>query len=113
MLVALEYVLGGWPISRVLLEAGLRSLVLGMSELASRGLVMPIGTHAAYDFATSPVGQNLGPGRWRSIIAAGDKSRVQRLITVSYLVVMSLALTGLCVFDRRVKRRGPDAVAAT
>ena len=52
-LFAIEHMIGGANWSNALFGAGMGSLVFGMAALATRGLAMPIGLHAAYNIATA------------------------------------------------------------
>ncbi|HEY1685484.1 MAG TPA: type II CAAX endopeptidase family protein [Tepidisphaeraceae bacterium] len=101
---ALEHWVGGWSLSRAILGAGVGSLVFGMAAIATRGLALPIGLHAAWNFGDSMIGQNYSAGFWKAIVENGQAERFQSLITISYLIVMGLALLGFCVWHRQVNR---------
>ena len=104
LVFALEHWIGGWPLARAVLGAGVGGLVFGMAAIATRGLALPIGMHAAFNFGDSMIGQNYAPGLWKVVIEKGQEARVQNLINVSYLIVMGLALLGFWLWHRRVNR---------
>jgi len=91
---ALEHRLGGWPWNRALLGAGVGSLVFGMAALSTRGLAVPIGMHAAWNFGASMIGQNYSSGIWRAVVEPGGEEQFQRIVSGSYLLVMGMAMVG-------------------
>lgn len=104
LVFAFEHLAGGWPLSRAVLGAGAGSLVFGMAAIATKGLALPIGMHAAWNFANSMIGQNYAPGLWKAVVDPGQAQHVQNLISISYLVAMGLALTAFWWWHRRINR---------
>jgi membrane protease YdiL (CAAX protease family) len=97
---SLEHWLGGWPLSRAVLGAGVGSIVFGMAAIATRGLALPIGMHAAFNLANSMIGQGYPTGLWKVAVGQGQEGRMQNLINFSYLVSMGLALLAFWLWHR-------------
>ncbi|HWB55044.1 MAG TPA: type II CAAX endopeptidase family protein [Tepidisphaeraceae bacterium] len=102
LVFALEHWLGGWPISNAVFGAGIGSLVFGMAAIATKGLALPIGLHAAWNFGDSMIGQNYFPGLWHAIIQDQHAGQLQTLIITSYLIPMSLAFLLFWFWHRRM-----------
>jgi membrane protease YdiL (CAAX protease family) len=105
MVFALEHKAGGWPLSRALLGAGAGSLVFGMAAIATRGLAVPIGVHAAWNFGDWILGGKESPGLWNAVITKGQEGNAQSLRTVSYLAAMGLAMLAFWLWHRRDQNR--------
>ena len=104
LVFALEHWVGGWPLPRAVLGAGVGSLVFGMAAIATRGLALPIGLHAAWNFGDSMIGQNYSAGLWKAVVEEGQAARFQSLINISYLVAMGLAMLAFWLWHRRMNR---------
>jgi hypothetical protein len=90
-LFAIEHAIGGASWSNAIFGAGLGSIVFGMAALATRGLAMPIGLHAAYNLADWASGGKGDDGLWRIEVAPGFGDRAQFISMSLYIAVMSLA----------------------
>lgn len=97
---AIEHVAGGWPYSQALWGAAIGSLLFGMASIATRGLAVPIGIHAAWNFADWIRGNRTDPGIWRPEIDAGFEDAAARAGTVCYVVIMLLAMGGFWYWHR-------------
>lgn len=73
LVFAAEHRLGGSTWIHALLGAGVGSLLFGMASLATRGLALPIGLHAAWNFGQWVAGDKEFPGIWRSTVEQGLK----------------------------------------
>jgi len=65
---AFEHVLGGSTWQLALLGAGVGSLLFGMAAIATRGLAMPIGLHAAWNIGDWIRGGKGSVGFWKPIV---------------------------------------------
>jgi uncharacterized protein len=74
---ALEHVAGGYSWTNAMLGVATGSLLFGMAALATRGLAMPIGLHAAWNFGQWVLGGKEGLGLWRRLV-------LQNLIKISF-----------------------------
>ena len=88
---ALNHVAFGWSWTSVLLGVVTGSLLFGMAALASGGLALPIGLHAAWNTASWAVGEKGTPGLWSIGVAEGERGRAAAAGSASYVAVMLLA----------------------
>jgi membrane protease YdiL (CAAX protease family) len=93
-LFALEHVIGGSSWTNALLGPAIGSLLFGMAAIATEGLAVPVGIHAAWNLGHWALGFKDTPGLWQPITAPGEEDRAHAVGTVSYIVVMSLATFG-------------------
>lgn len=100
LVFAAEHMVGGWPLSRALLGAGVGSLMFGMAALATRGLAVPIGLHTAWNFGDWILGGKGSPGLWHEVVEEGHQQRAQLIGTMGYLTVMILATFTLWMWYR-------------
>ena len=59
---AVYHVAGGFPWMAALLGTGMGSILFGMATIATKGLAVPIGLHAAWNIAGWAVGEKQVPG---------------------------------------------------
>jgi membrane protease YdiL (CAAX protease family) len=97
---AAEHMAGGLPLSRALLGAGVGSLMFGMAAITTRGLAVPIGLHAAWNFGDWILGGKGSPGLWQVVVEEGQQQRAQLVRTIVYLAVMSLATIAFWMWYR-------------
>jgi membrane protease YdiL (CAAX protease family) len=105
MVFAVEHVAGGATWTQAIFGAGVGSLLFGMAAIATRGLAVPIGLHAAWNFGDWMRGGKGSGGFWRPIgIDHADRAEM-----ISYLVVMLSATLAFWWMHRLVTRqRLPD-----
>jgi membrane protease YdiL (CAAX protease family) len=89
---AAEHVAGGYSWKNALLGVATGSLLFGMAALATRGLAVPIGLHAAWNFGQWVLGGKEVPGPWTAIIKPEIRAQVEQVGMISYLIVMVLAM---------------------
>ncbi|HYP12588.1 MAG TPA: CPBP family intramembrane glutamic endopeptidase [Bryobacteraceae bacterium] len=63
------HVLNGQPWVSAVVGTGLGSLLFGMAAVTSRGLALPIGLHAMWNFGTWALGDKGGPWVWTPVFA--------------------------------------------
>jgi uncharacterized protein len=97
---ATEHMAGGLPFSRAILGAGIGSLLFGMAAIATKGLALPIGLHAAWNFGDWALGGKGSHGLWTVVVKEGHQQRAQHVGTVGYLVVMGLATLAFWIWYR-------------
>lgn len=98
---ALEHMVGGWSLAQALWGAAVGSLLFGMASIATRGLAVPIGIHAAWNFGDWMRGNRAEPGVWRPQIEAGLEGAASRAGVWCYLLVMGLAILGFWFWHRK------------
>ena len=101
LVFALEHMVGGWPWTRALFGAGVGSLLFGMAAIATRGLAVPIGLHAAWNFGQSMMGLNGEPALWRAVVDNGQEQHIEHVRTISYVAVMGSATLAFWFWHRK------------
>lgn len=99
-----EHLLGGDTWVNALIGSGLGALVFGMAAFATRGLALPIGLHAAWNFGDWMRGGKGGGGIWTSIVSPGHEAQASGLGMAAYACVMLLALAGFWLLYRKVNQ---------
>ncbi len=98
----LSHLLYGWDLRTIAIGVVPPGLLWGMSAVATRGLAVPVGLHAAWNFASWSAGSRAETGPLRMILEDDALERTQAVGTVSYLAIFG-ALTAAFWF---VHRRG-------
>jgi hypothetical protein len=88
---ALEHRAGGYSWTNALFGAFVGSLLFGMAALATRGLALPIGLHAAWNFGQWIVGEKETPGLWKQELVGGPTARADHAALLAYVVVFGAA----------------------
>jgi membrane protease YdiL (CAAX protease family) len=91
----IEHKLGGATWENAVLGAGIGSLVFGMAALATKGLALPIGIHAAWNIGDWARGGKGNGGLWHIAVEPGSTAYADKVAIGSYLVVMACALAAL------------------
>ncbi len=97
----IEHKLGGASWENAVLGAGLGSLVFGMAALATGGLALPIGIHAAWNIGDWARGGKCDGGVWHPVVGPGSTAYADKIAMGSYVAVMMCALAGLWLVQRR------------
>lgn len=103
LVFALEHMAGGWPWERALLGAGVGSLLFGMAAIATEGLALPIGLHAAWNFGDWMLGGKGSAGLWKPVVEEGRQGRAQ-LVGTAYLVAIGSATFAFWIWNRRFRQ---------
>lgn len=104
----LSHLLYGWDMQSIALGVLPGGLVWGMSAIATRGLAVPIGMHAAWNFASWAAGNRAETGLLRMIVTDDALESSRAVGTVSYLVISGV----LTAFFWLVQRRNARLAAA-
>jgi hypothetical protein len=97
---AMEHVAGGATWTNAILGAFVGSLLFGMAALVTRGLALPIGLHAAWNFGQWALGEKESAGIWRPIVEQGYTRHVDHIGMLSYLLVFSSSIVALWLFGK-------------
>ena len=89
----------GWSWMSAVIGTTAGSLLFGMATIASRGLALPIGLHAAWNFGEWAVGAKGSPGLWKGVPESQRSSGVS--VMVSYIVVAGLGILAFWLWHRR------------
>jgi len=100
-LVFALYHLGmGWALVQALVGTGIGSLLFGMAAIAGkRGLALPIGVHAGWNFTTSCLTNGSGP--WRMTFPSYLSHRVQTVGMMIYVICMLFGTALLWLWTKR------------
>jgi len=96
----LEHMAGGWTWSHSLLGPSTGALLFGMAALSTRGIAVPLGIHAAFNFGQWCMGQKEVAGLWQPVVDPEFAHRVETLGYTAYLLGTLLATLGFWLWDR-------------
>lgn len=98
---ALEHRLGGYDWPHAILGSGVGSLLFGMAAIATRGLAVPIGVHAAWNFGQWMLGLRGHPAVWEAVGRGSRSARDEFAMMAIYVVLMAAATLGFWMWYRR------------
>lgn len=96
----LEHSAGGWTWSRSLLGPPAGALLFGLAALATRGIAVPLGIHAAFNFGQWFMGQKELAGPLQLAVDSGFTRQAETLGYAGYLTGTLLAAAGFWIFRR-------------
>jgi membrane protease YdiL (CAAX protease family) len=102
---ALEHKLAGATWVDAFLGSGVGSLLFGMAAIATRGLAIPIGIHAAWNLGHWALGLKGTPGVWK-VIDQPHNTGVKGIFV--YDAVMLFAVFAFWLWHRRSAKRTTD-----
>jgi len=102
---AVEHVLGGWTWLDAIAGAGIGSILFGMGSLATRGLAVPIGLHAAWNFGDWLRGGKDSSGVWAPVVEAGFEDNARRVGRLSYGALFLAATLFFWLWRRGLSRK--------
>ncbi len=100
LLFAAEHALGGWTWWQALFGSGMGALLFGVAALRTRGLAVPIGLHAAWNFGDTMLGGKGTTGFWKPVVDANAIERVETAQWAIYVVVMIVATAAIWFWPR-------------
>ena len=95
----------GWDMRTIALGVVPGGLLWGMSAIATRGLAVPIGLHAAWNFAGWSAGGRAETGLMHMIVEDDTLGRTRQVGTASYLAVFGALTVAFWLVHRRDARR--------
>lgn len=101
LVFALEHVAGGSSWTQALFGAGVGSLLFGIAALATRGLAVPIGIHAAWNLGDWLHGGKGSGGLWQPVVRDGYRDRADSAAMIGYVVIMLAATVAFWRWQRR------------
>lgn len=111
LVFAAEHVAGGSSWVQALFGAGMGSLLFGMASIATRGLAVPIGLHAAWNLGDWIRGGKDSTGLWHPVSADTFRDRAELVGMIGYVMVMAAATLAFWWFHTR--QRGLLKVSST
>ena len=97
----LEHAAGGWTWSRALLGPPAGALLFGMAALRTRGLAVPLGIHAAFNFAQWFMGQKETAGPFKLLVDSGFSGRAETFGYGAYLTGTLIATSAFWLWHTR------------
>ncbi|WP_419190754.1 type II CAAX prenyl endopeptidase Rce1 family protein [Saltatorellus ferox] len=102
----------GWDLQTIVLGVIPGGLLWGMSAIATRGLAVPIGLHAAWNFSSWSGGARPETGLLQMIVEDDALELTQMVGTASYLSIFgALTLAFWFVHRRNLRRAAPTPTA--
>lgn len=98
----------GWEMETILLGVVPGGLLWGMSAIATRGLAVPIGLHAAWNFASWSAGSRAETGLLSMIVEDEALELTRSVGTVSYLATFGTLTLAFWILHRRNVRRAVE-----
>ena len=108
----LSHLLYGWDMQTIALGVVPGGLLWGMSAVATRGLAVPIGLHAAWNFAGWTAGSRSEVGLLRMIVDESAPEHLRAVGTASYLTVFGVLTAVFWIVHERNVRAAPDSTQA-
>jgi membrane protease YdiL (CAAX protease family) len=97
----LSHLLYGWDLRTIALGVIPGGLLWGMSAVATRGLAVPIGLHAAWNFASWSAGNRAETGLLHMIVEDDALEQIRAVGTASYLSIFAALTVGFWFVHRR------------
>jgi membrane protease YdiL (CAAX protease family) len=101
LMFALEHKLAGASWIDAFLGSGIGSLLFGMAAIATQGLAVPIGVHAAWNLGHWALGLKGTPGLWRVVVDPHHQQGWSFAGIIIYDAVMLSAAFGFWMWHRR------------
>jgi membrane protease YdiL (CAAX protease family) len=107
VIFALEHRLGGYDWPHAIFGPGVGSLLFGMAAIATHGLAVPIGIHAAWNFGQWLLGFRRHAAVWEVVIEENRSAQAEFVMMAIYVVLLAGATLGFWMWYRRapVERR--------
>lgn len=100
LIFALEHLAGGYTVKQAFLGAGIGAILFGIAALKSKGIALPVGLHAAWNFGQWATGLKNEPGIWQTLVEKGCEPEYENLNFAFYLAVMILAIGGFYLYKK-------------
>ncbi|HEX2846941.1 MAG TPA: type II CAAX endopeptidase family protein [Chitinophagaceae bacterium] len=92
LIFSLEHIAGGMTWTLAFLGPGTGALLFGIAALKTRGIALPIGLHAAWNFGQWCLGFKKETGIFHGIAEKGFENTVEINAWISYLIIMAAAI---------------------
>jgi CAAX protease family protein len=99
VIFSVEHITGGMTWIQAFLGAGTGALLFGFAALKTKGIALPIGLHAAWNFGQWCLGFKKETGLVHGIAEKGFESVVERNAWISYLVIMTVAIVAFSFYN--------------
>jgi uncharacterized protein len=102
-----EHVVGGMTWAQAILGSGTGAILFGLAALKTKGIALPMGIHAAWNFTQWCTGFKNEPGIWQTVIDKGNEAKVEQIGFICYLLVMWTAILILYYYPNKNKSENP------
>lgn len=86
----LSHLMYGWDMQTIALGVIPGGMLWGMSAVTTKGIAMPIGLHAAWNFVSWSAGNRAETGRLKMIVEEHALEQTQIVGTISYVLIFAL-----------------------
>jgi hypothetical protein len=97
LLFAAEHRLSGATWMDALAGVAVGSLLFGAAALATRGLAVPVGLHAAWNAGQWALGLKGSPAIWKGVTPPGQEGSAHDIGLITYALVIGTATIGFTV----------------
>jgi membrane protease YdiL (CAAX protease family) len=97
----IEHIVGGAGWLQAVLGPGTGALLFGLAALKTKGIALPVGLHAAWNFGQWALGFKNEAGIYKVVIEKGYEVREEYIGWCSYLIVMGLGVMILYYWKKR------------
>lgn len=101
----IEHALGGMTWKMAILGSGAGAILFGVAALKTKGLALSLGLHSAWNFGQWTFGFKNKPGIWQAVVEKGYESEIKNVGLAAFLLVMGIAIAGVCFYYRNSKLR--------
>lgn len=105
----LEHVAAGMPLGTAVIGVGAGGLLFGIAALKTKGLALPLGLHAAWNFGQWALGFKNSPGIYNAVIEKGYEARAENIGLAAFVLITALAIAVILISakNNRVNNRKP------
>lgn len=101
VIFALEHMAGGFTWQQAFFGSGVGAALFGLAALRNKGIALPIGLHAAWNFGQWCFGLKNIAGIWQVSAGEGFEEKNEQIIMICYLIVMGLAIAAFFLYPIR------------
>jgi len=105
VIFSLEHVAGGYSWTQAFFGAGVGAILFGIAALKTKGIALPIGLHAAWNFGQWCAGFKSDSGLWQVTAEKGFQEKQEQASLIAYLIVMALAIASFYFYHHRWEHR--------
>jgi membrane protease YdiL (CAAX protease family) len=96
----LEHVIAGVSWKMSVIGSGFGGILFGLAALKTKGISLPLGIHASWNFTQWMLGFKDDTGIWKEIVKAGEESRSEDVALTGFVMAMSMAIALILILYR-------------
>ncbi|MFB6456648.1 CPBP family intramembrane glutamic endopeptidase [Chitinophaga sp. Hz27] len=97
-----EHIIAGMPWLVAIIGSGLGAVLFGIAALKTKGLALPLGLHAAWNFGQWSLGFKGEPGIWKALTASGYEQQMQQVGLGAFVVAMLSGILLVLILYRKM-----------